>query len=707
MAADEATKILVVDDLAEKLLVYRTILGDLGPEIVTARSGEDALKEVLRHDFAVILLDVYMPGGLNGLETAALIRKRKRSAHTPIIFLTAFGSDEVKAAEGYAQGAVDYITTPVVPEILRAKVRVFVDLYTMTQQVKRQAEERVALAEERTKRAAAEEATRRAAFLAEVSRALADSLDPDATARALARQAVPFLADLAGVTLPGEAAQGWRTELAWLPPGAAAPRAHSLSAADAPRDGLREAVDRVLSRGGAEVLDDLDTPYPEAAGVGPSDARVRSAVVVALRARGRTLGALTLAFGTSDRRHGPADVALAEDLASRAAIALDNARLYKELENADRQKNEFLSMLAHELRNPLAPIRNAAEVIRLSAPEHTRLQWAREVIDRQLAHLVRLVDDLLDVSRITRGKIRLQRGPVDVAEVARVAVEASRPLIEKHGHALDVSLPAHPVEVDGDPARLTQVLTNLLNNAAKYTEDGGRIGLAVGPAGDDVVVRVKDNGVGIPPEMLTAVFDLFTQADRSLDRSQGGLGVGLTLVKRLVELHAGTVAAHSDGAGKGSEFVVRLPRLGAPARPAAADRSFPVADPADRLTILLADDNVDGAESLATLLRLGGHDVRLAYDGRSALDLAASTRPDVVFLDIALPGVDGYEVARRLRAGDATRGIALIAVTGFGRDEDVQRARGAGFEHYLVKPVDPRLLMGLLGSLGRRVNAAR
>jgi signal transduction histidine kinase/DNA-binding NarL/FixJ family response regulator len=570
---DETTNILVVDDLPEKLLVYRSILEELGQTLVTARSGDAALREVLQHEFAVILLDVNMPG-MNGLETAALIRRRRRSAHTPIIFLTAF-SDEVRAAEGYAHGAVDYMSTPVVPEILRAKVRVFVDLYRMTQQVKRQAEERVVLAEERTKRAAAEEATRRSHFLAEVSRGLADSLDPAATAATLARQSVPFLADLAGVTLVGPPGVPWRTELAWTYPPDPTPHVLHLSAADAPRDGLRDAVDRALALGTAQRLDNLDVPYPEAAGItGPVGARVRTAVVVPLLARGRTLGALTLALGPSGRRHDPADVALAEDLASRAAIALDNARLYKEVETADRQKNEFLSMLAHELRNPLAPIRNAAEVLRLKGPEQPQIRWAREVIDRQTSHLVRLVDDLLDVSRITKGKIRLVCQPTDLGEVLAHAVEASRPLIEQSRHRLEVALPPAPVRLHGDPARLVQVFTNLLNNAAKYTEDGGQIWLSGAAEGVEAVVRVRDTGVGIPPDMLAAVFDLFIQADRSLERSQGGLGVGLTLVKRLVEKHGGRVEALSAGLGKGSEFVVRIPIQESPP----ADSPTPAAD---------------------------------------------------------------------------------------------------------------------------------
>jgi signal transduction histidine kinase/DNA-binding response OmpR family regulator len=686
---DEAIKILVVDDLPEKLLVYETVLGGLGPALVTARSGEEALRAVLRDDFAVILLDVQMPGGMSGLETAALIRGRRRSAHTPIIFLTAFGADEVRAAEGYAQGAVDYISTPVVPEILRAKVRVFVDLYRMTQQVRRQAEERVAFAEERAKRAAAEEATRRSQFLAEVSRALADSLDPDTTARTLARQAVPLLADLAGVTLAGPPGTPWRTELAWATPdGPAAGR--RVTAADAPRDALRDAVDRALARGTAEVLPEVEVAAPDG---GP---RVRSAVVLPLTARGRTLGALTLGFGPSGRTHGPADLALAEELASRAGIALDNARLHKDVQTADRQKNDFLSMLAHELRNPLAPIRNAAEVLRLTGGDDPRVTWAREVISRQLAHLVRLVDDLLDVSRITQGKIRLQPERVNLAGVAAVAVEASRPLLDARRHRLVVSLPDDPVEVTGDPTRLAQILANLLNNAAKYTDEGGEIQLTVGVEGAAAVTRVRDTGIGIAADMLGTVFDLFSQIDSTIDRSQGGLGIGLTLVRRLVELHGGRVEVASEGPGRGSEFTVRLPLVASEALtppPGRRPGHRPAAPRGRR--VVLADDNRDAAESLAELLRMDGHEVRTAHDGRAALSLAGEFRPEAVILDIGLPQLDGYEVARRLAAGRGPRPL-LIAVTGFGEERDRARSREAGFDAHLTKPADPVAIRELL-----------
>ena len=694
----DKTNILIVDDLPDKVLVYQTVLEELGQNLVVARSGEEALKEVLRREFAVILLDIQLPG-MDGFETAALIRRRKRSAHTPIIFITAF-ADDVRQAEGYAQGAVDYIPAPVVPEVLRAKVRVFVDLFRMTQQVRRQAEERVALAEERSKRAAAEEANRRLAFLAEASRVLAGSLDLAATAQALARLVVPSLADVAGLTLAGDPARAWQTELAWVCPETRQVRTQWVRAAEGPADDLRAAVDRVLDGGQTEYLRGLDVPYPVAA-AGPGG-RVRSAVVLPLRARDRTLGALTLAYGASGREHAPADLATAEDLASRAAIALDNARLHREVQQADRQKNEFLSMLAHELRNPLAPIRNAVEVMKLRADAPPEFAWGRDIIDRQIRQLTRLVDDLLDVSRITRGKIELRTEPVDVCAVAKQAVEASRPFVEAKGHRLSVSLPPDPLRVHGDPARLAQVLTNLLINAAKYTEEGGQIWLTARREGSEAVVSVRDTGVGIPQDMLAAVFDLFTQVDHAIDRSQGGLGVGLTLVKRLVEMHGGTVAAHSEGPGKGSEFVVRLPALLGDAAPAPARTNGSVGSPGRPLKVLVVDDNADAAAALATLLETDGHHVRRAHDGPAALAVADAFRPDAVVLDLGLPGMDGYEVARRLGAKGERRKPVLVAVSGYGRDEDRRRSRDAGFDHHFIKPADLPSLRSALASPASR-----
>jgi two-component system CheB/CheR fusion protein len=370
------------------------------------------------------------------------------------------------------------------------------------------------------------------------------------------------------------------------------------------------------------------------------------------------------------------------------------------LKEADRRKDEFLALLAHELRNPLAPVRNAVQIMKLLGPVAPPLQQAREMIDRQVEHLTRLVDDLLDVSRITRGKITLRKEPAELSAILTRAVETSRPLIEANRHTLTVSIPPDSIRVIADPTRLEQVFANLLNNAAKYTERGGSVALIVERHGDVVAVRVRDTGFGIPAEVLPHVFDLFMQADRTLDRAQGGLGIGLTLVKALVEMHGGTVTAHSAGLGKGSEFVVQLPVVKDKGQGTKGEAESPTPGPSPfglrpSRRVLVVDDNRDAAESLGMLLRLWGHEVRTAHDGRSGLKAALSYRPQVVLLDIGLPGLDGYEVARRLR--EEFGGAALlVAMTGYGREEDRRRAEEVGFDAHLTKPADPAALRSLL-----------
>lgn len=370
------------------------------------------------------------------------------------------------------------------------------------------------------------------------------------------------------------------------------------------------------------------------------------------------------------------------------------------LQEADRRKDEFLAMLAHELRNPLAPIRNAAQVLKLAGPVDARQEWAREVIERQTQHLARLVDDLLDVSRITQGKIKLAREPLDLAAILHRAIEASRPLIEARRHQLSIALPPEPVCLEGDLTRLVQVVGNLLNNAAKYTDEGGQIRIEATQEGEEAVVRVFDNGMGLPADLLPHVFDLFTQADRSLDRSQGGLGIGLTLVRQLVELHGGRVEARSEGFGRGSELTVRLPALASTAAPGADAAAGESALPATRgLKILIVEDNVDAAEMMSFMLQLGGHEVQAVYNGPEALEAARAFEPQAVLCDIGLPGMNGYEVAARLREQPAFRQTTLIALTGYGQEEARLRAKEAGFDDYLVKPVEPDALTALLDSL--------
>ncbi len=378
----------------------------------------------------------------------------------------------------------------------------------------------------------------------------------------------------------------------------------------------------------------------------------------------------------------------------------ERCRAEEALKDVNRRKDEFLAMLAHELRNPLAPIRNAAQLLNVHSAGKPEIEWARAVIERQTKHLAGLVDGLLDVSRMVSGQIALQKKPVDLAEVVHDAVETSRPLIRLRKHHLTVQLPEQSVLLEADPTRLSQVISNLLNNAAKYTEEGGQIRLDAAVDNGVVTLRVRDTGLGIDPELLPHIFDLFTQAERTPDRSEGGLGIGLTLVKRLVELHGGTVEALSEGLGSGAEFIARLPALadaGARAVEKATVR-VPVAAPADArsLRILIMDDNVDAADSIAMLPNMEGHETRAVNSARAALLAVPDFKPEVVLLDIGLPEMDGYEVARRLRAQNGERRMRLVAVTGYGQPADRRRAHAAGFDEHMVKPVEPTVLQDFL-----------
>jgi signal transduction histidine kinase len=465
---------------------------------------------------------------IDGLETARLIRQYKKSAHTPIIFITAY-ADEMQTAQGYSLGAVDYILSPVIPDVLRSKVRVFVDLYQMQQRTRAMAGEQVARARAEAARAAAEETTRRSTFLARASHELGASLDLEQGMRRLLELVVPQMADSAALVVDGEA----DTPLVFYN---AENQTRSVSYADLPEP-LRASLQRVVREGL------------------PHEAEV---VCYPLRAGERTLGALALTNKGSAQ-----DLVTLQELVGRAAIALDNARLYQSLEreiarsreaearlqDSSQRKDEFLAMLSHELRNPLAPIRNAVEVIRRLAPPDPKLTMARDVVDRQVTLLARLVEELLDVSRISQGKIALKKEPVELSRIISHSVETARPLIDARAQTLTVSVPPAPVWLSADFARLSQVVANLLNNAAKYTGEGGRIELLADAGEGEATITVRDNGTGIEEQLLPKVFDLFVQGDRSLDRGQGGLGIGLTLVKRLVELHQGAVAVQSDGPG--------------------------------------------------------------------------------------------------------------------------------------------------------------
>ena len=387
---------------------------------------------------------------------------------------------------------------------------------------------------------------------------------------------------------------------------------------------------------------------------------------------------------------------IVRDVADRKRLEDDLRRLAADLSETDRRKNEFLATLAHELRSPLAPMSNMLEVVKRANGDGETLKQAHDTIERQLAQMVRLVDDLLDLNRITHDRLELRRSEVELSSVIQQGVEVARPLIDAAGHNLIIDLPAEPIYLNADRTRLAQLFGNLLNNSCKYTRPNGTISLSAKHTGDQVAVTVKDNGAGIPPDKLQSIFDMFMQVDRTAERSQGGLGIGLTLVKRLAEMHGGSIEAKSDGEGQGSEFVVRLPILTKPAQVSLHAEDTP-AESASQRRILIVDDNKDSADSLAMLLEIMGNETYTAHDGVEAVEAIEKHRPEVVLLDIGLPRLDGHEVCRRLRKQPWGKDIVVIALTGWGQEDDRRKSEEAGFNGHLVKPVDYEKLLQLLG----------
>jgi signal transduction histidine kinase/DNA-binding response OmpR family regulator len=683
---DCKVNILVVDDLPDKRLAFREVLEELDENLVLVESGTEALRELLVREFAVIILDVNMPD-IDGIETAELIRAHGKTAHTPIIFVTAY-ADELQTTRGYALGAVDYIRTPLIPEILRSKVRVFVDLFRAQ---RRAAEAARAEAE----RAAAEAAKRSSEFLAYASRELGASLHLDSILTRLLELLVPAVGGCAALELDidgqsearykkGTAPVEALESLASLPP------AVCRAVAEARAGGYLMGI-RVESTDAASWPDGL-----------------RFAYVLPLVAGERRLGACVVGTRASTDIQ-PLDEHDLREVATRAAIAVDNARLYRSLEremarakaaeeklqDASRRKDEFLAMLSHELRNPLSPIISAVHVLGKIAPEDGRIAWAREVVERQVTHLAGLVDDLLDVSRITQGKITLNREAVNLAKVLEHSIEIVRSPLDAKQHRLHLRIPETPVWVFGDFARLCQIFSNALHNAIKYTADNGEIDLTAAPDRGSVVVVIRDNGIGIEPQFLPHVFDVFTQGYRGLDRSQGGLGVGLAVVRRLVELHQGEVSVSSAGAGRGTEVRVTLPCISEVPQPAVEAAALsPLLGDARR--VLVVDDNSDAAESIAMYLSLSGHEVRTVGDGHGALACLDAFTPHAAIVDIGLPVMNGYELARAIRTRLGAAAPLMIALTGYGQAEDFDLSRAAGFDHHFVKPADLRSIQSLI-----------
>lgn len=524
---ETTASVLLVDDQPAKLLTYQVILSQLDVRLVTASSAREALENLLKGDFAVVLIDVCMPE-LDGFELAALIREHPRFRTTAIIFVSGVHLSDMDRIRGYELGAMDYVPVPVIPEILRAKVKAFVDLHRTTRQ---------------------------------------------------------------------------------------------------------------LERLNAE---------------------------------------------------------LEERVAERTA----------ELQLASERKDEFLAVLAHELRNPLAAIHTASQVLDVANMDSAQRTKVGAVIQRQVTHLVRLIDDLIDMSRISRGVIGLRRERVGMGPIVEQAVESTRPVLDARGHRLAVHVPEHGPDVYGDGARLAQVIGNLLTNAAKFTPPGGDITLRVTHEGDAVVIRVIDTGIGVDPAKLSYIFELFTQTEQPDGHSASGLGIGLALVRRIVEMHDGQVSAHSKGSGTGTEVIVRLPAL-----PTLAQAPAPVAVAAEAprgpagTRILVVDDNTDAAFVLALMLRHEGHTVEIAGNGEQALRTGPTFDPRVVLLDLGMPGMDGFETARRIRQQRWGQNVVLVAVTGWGLPEDRRRTQAAGFNAHLVKPVNDDELLGVLDTLLARPSA--
>jgi signal transduction histidine kinase/response regulator RpfG family c-di-GMP phosphodiesterase len=690
---DDKVSILVVDDRPDKLLTYEVMLGELNQNLVRARSGKEALRCLLQQDFAVILLDVNMPG-MDGFETAALIRQRGRSETTPIIFISAVNDTETHVSRGYSLGAVDYILTPVIPEILRAKIAVFVDLFKKTEQVKKQAEERARLLREQAARAEAEARQERLAFLADASSVLSGSLEYQETFQNLASLIVPRLSDFCLVHATDGNGPLRQVAVAYRDPRetsamrkVAEEYPESAAAANSSAQVFRTGEARVACDMSDDSLSQLFERAEDREMI--RALAVSSFIAVPIRTRDRVLGAITMVNVTEERTCGPDELSLAEELAQRAALALDNAGLYKaaqkartEAERANSAKDQFLAMLSHELRTPLTPVLTSVSALEnepsLSPFAHDSLQMIRRNVELE----ARLIDDLLDLTRISKGKVQLSLELVDAHALLRNALEICSHDIKQKQLRLTLDLSARQVRLKADPARLQQIFWNLIKNAVKFTPENGQLDVRTSSEGEaELKVEVSDSGCGIEAELLPKIFDAFEQGERA---RLGGLGLGLAISKALVETHQGRIFAESEGRQRGAKFTVVFPlskETGENTRPAAR----PTLAERQNKRILLVEDHEDTNRSLTNLLRRRGYHVQPAASVRSALDLAEHEQFDVLISDIGLPDGTGIELMKTLNSHRPLFGIAL---TGYGMEDDIQKSHDSGFNHHLVKPVD-------------------
>jgi signal transduction histidine kinase/DNA-binding response OmpR family regulator len=689
-----------VDDRPDKLLAHETVLTDLNQNLVRATSGKEALRCLLKQDFAVILLDVNMPG-MDGFETAALIRQRMRSETTPIIFISAVNDTETHVSRGYSLGAVDYILTPVVPEILRAKIAVFVDLFKKTEQVKRQAEEREKFIREQAALAEAEARQERLAFLADASNVLAGSLEYHKTFHSLAHLVVPRLADFCVVLATDE--DGVLGQVAVAHSNLLDEPALRKLAAEFPESSAAKTGGaHVVRTGQSQMCCDMDNGALEEVFQHSEDREQllsfapTSFIAVPLKTYDRVLGAIVMVNTTEGRMCGTDELSLAEELAHRAALAIDNAGLYKsaqkaraESERANLAKDSFLAMLSHELRTPLTPVLTSVLALEQTEglPDETRASL--QMIRRNVELEARLIDDLLDLTRISKGKVQLSIEEVDAHSLLRNALEICQADIDKKQLSLRTDFAAEKVSLKADPARLQQIFWNLIKNAVKFTPEGGR--LEIRTRNDDAQLRVEvsDSGMGIDAETLPKIFNAFEQGDRT---QLGGLGLGLAISKALVETHSGKLTAESAGKDQGATFTAIFP-LAEHNADASKDAIPSVPVPRKSMRVLLVDDHEDTNRSLTQLLRRRGYHVQPAHSVQSALEAAACERFDVLVSDIGLPDGSGIDLMQKLKSDHPIFGIAL---TGFGMEDDLRRSHDVGFAHHLIKPVDLNRLDALI-----------
>lgn len=685
MAGSDEERVLVLAPTRSDGGLSRLILEEAGLRARVFSSLSELARELELGAGAIVLTDeVFVATDVPSLLDA--LRRQPAWSDLPVILLSSMGADSAAAAWGIELlGNITVLERPVRLTTLISAVR------TAIRARRRQYELRDQFRELQRAESSVRRQSDRQRLLGEAAAVLLSTDEPDVMMHGLFSKIAPhFRLDAYFNYVVNDAGDALRLESYEGVPADEAGKVEQLHFGEVTSG-------YVAQRREAYIASDIETTDDPRADL-PKRFGIRAYACFPLVAEDRLLG--TLSFGSRRRTQlEPDEIEFLRTVCHYVTAAYERVRLIRELRDADRRKDEFLATLAHELRNPLAPIRNALHIMQLAGDDVAAVDQARSMMERQLRQMVRLIDDLLDVSRITRRKLELRKERVQLAAVIGNAVDTTRPLIEAAGHSLTITLPPDPVYLDADPMRLAQVFSNLLNNAAKYTDRGGRLTLTAALDGNEVVVSVRDTGIGIPAEALPTVFEMFAQVDRSLEKSQGGLGIGLTLVKRLVEMHGGRVEARSEGLGKGSEFVTRLPMAAArQTKRRALSESLRTTS---RLTcrILIADDNRDSAESMSMLLRMMGNEVRTVHDGIQAVEEASAFRPDVVLLDIGMPRMNGYDVARAIREQRWGTGMILVALTGWGQDDDKRRAREAGFDQHFTKPVNPAALEQLIARL--------